>query len=75
MVKALVECQIQLPRSENYLTAQADEYGESVARQVPLLPKGYVVGHLPFLQSLFEDACNQAGWLDMLKNFAETVHR
>jgi len=75
MVKALVECQIQLPRSENYITAQADEYGECVAREVPFLRQGYIIDHPRFLQDLFENACNQPGWLDMLKNFADTVHR
>lgn len=75
MVKALVECQIQLPRSENYLTEQADQYGEQVAGEIHFLQQGYVIGHPRFLQDLFESACNQPGWLDMLKNFADTVHR
>ena len=75
MVKALVECQIQLPRSENYLTSQADEYGECVAREPTLARQGYIICHPRFLQDLFESACNQPGWLDMLKNFADTVHR
>ena len=75
MVTALVECHVQLPRAESYLTEQADEYGVSLVQLLPSVGGRDIVRHPRYLQTLLEDSCQSTNAANYLASFADMIRR
>ena len=75
MVTALVECGVQLPRSEGYLTEQLDDYAMALVTLLPKLGARQIVQHPSHLRSLFEESCYKLDATTCLAIFADTVQR